>query len=87
MIDNETIEKPSTFEIELKELINKYSMENSSSTPDYMLAEYLMVCLSNLNIIVNRRDEWYKGRKNGWTKSFLKTAKSIGKLLKEGKRQ
>jgi hypothetical protein len=87
MIDNETIEKPSTFEIELKELINKYSMENGSNTPDYMLAEYLMVCLSNLNIIVNRRDEWYKGRKNGWTKNFLKTAKSIGKLLREGKRQ
>lgn len=48
------------FEKELEYLINKYSMENDSNTPDFMLAEYLMVCLSNFNVIMNKRDSWYK---------------------------
>ena len=33
------------FHDELKNLINKYSMENGSDTPDFILADYLQDCL------------------------------------------
>jgi hypothetical protein len=40
-------------------LINKHSMENESNTPDFILAQHLMMCLSSFEMSVNRRDEWY----------------------------
>ena len=55
------VEKTVTFEKELTCLINKYSKENDSNTPDFILAEYILGCLSNFNVIVNKRDKWYKG--------------------------
>ena len=47
------------FETELEELINRYSMEEGSNTPDFILAAYLKACLDAFNINVKRRDEWY----------------------------
>ncbi len=49
---------------ELEVLINRYSQENGSNTPDFILAMYLQSCLDNFNNAVNRREEWY-GRKAG----------------------
>ena len=43
-------------------LINKYSMENRSNTPDNILAEYLVSCLDVFNRTVAQRETWY-GRK------------------------
>ena len=53
------IEKELGFEKELERLINKYSMENGSDTPDFILAAYLKRCIENFNITVNRREKWY----------------------------
>ncbi len=47
------------FKKELEHLINRYSMENRSDTPDYMLAEYLVDCLKNYSRIVKQRDKWF----------------------------
>lgn len=47
------------FRKDLEELINRYSMENGSATPDFMLADYLMNCLSNYEDVVNKRDKWH----------------------------
>ncbi len=47
------------FEKELEQLINKYSMENDSNTPDFILAEYLSNCLKTFNIILQKRAHWY----------------------------
>ena len=33
------------FKQELKDVINRHSMENGSNTPDFILAEYLLACL------------------------------------------
>lgn len=44
---------------ELQSLINKYSKENGSNTPDYILANYLFGCLKNWNVHVMRRSDWY----------------------------
>lgn len=48
-----------SFRHELEDLINKHNMENSSDTPDFMLADYLINCLETFGEIVKRRDKWY----------------------------
>jgi hypothetical protein len=54
-----TITDKDKFKKELAELINKYSMENGSDTPDFILASYLIGCLDNYAKIVNERDGWF----------------------------
>ena|ERR1700734_864931 len=44
----------------LEKLINSYSQENESNTPDFVLAEYLMGCLKTFNAATNQRTNWYK---------------------------
>jgi len=48
-----------TFEKELKALINRYSVENESNTPDWLLAQYLMGCLAAFTVAVQQRENWY----------------------------
>lgn len=48
-----------TFEQELESLLNRYSQENGSNTPDFILAQYLLGCLSTWNAAVTRREAWY----------------------------
>jgi hypothetical protein len=55
---NEIIEKV-PFEKALQTLINQYSMENDSNTPDYILADYLTDCLDSFNKATNRRNKHY----------------------------
>jgi hypothetical protein len=47
------------FEKELKQLINRYSVENESDTPDFILAQYVMLCLNAFNEASNAREKWY----------------------------
>jgi len=49
----------SQFEKDLAELINKYSKENDSDTPDFILARYLNAVLENFNAAVMDREQWY----------------------------
>lgn len=44
---------------ELEQLINKYSLENGSNTPDLILAGYLTDCLTAFNKSVNYRQNWF----------------------------
>lgn len=44
---------------ELEQLINRYSKESGSDTPDFILAEYLQGCLDNFNKTLVRREKWY----------------------------
>jgi hypothetical protein len=57
-----TLGRYKEFQKELEQLINKYSMEVPSDTPDFILSDYLMSCLESFNRCSNRREEWY-GRK------------------------
>lgn len=43
----------------LSSLINSYSKENGSNTPDFILAEYLEGCLKVFDAATNRRTNWY----------------------------
>lgn len=47
------------FEKELKSLINKYSKENESNTPDFILVQYISGCLAVFNMVVQQRENWY----------------------------
>jgi len=47
------------FRSELKQLINKHSMENSSNTPDHILADYLIRCIDNFTETTQSRESWY----------------------------
>lgn len=45
-----------SFRKALEELINEYSKENGSNTPDFILADYLIDCLDAFDNAVNRRE-------------------------------
>ena len=61
-----------TFEKELERLINKYSKENGSNTPDFILAKFMNGCLKAFDVAVKRRENWY-GRIQPPTPEFVKT--------------
>jgi hypothetical protein len=48
----------SDFEKELTSLLNRYSKENASGTPDFILAGYFIACLKAYEVAVIRRDDW-----------------------------
>lgn len=45
--------------IEFARIINTYSIENDSDTPDFIIAEYLFDCLMAANILIGGRSAWY----------------------------
>jgi hypothetical protein len=53
------VEEPQSFGEELQKLINRYSVEDSSGTPDFILAKYLQDCLNSFSAAVNWRETWY----------------------------
>lgn len=50
---------PLTFEKELESLLNRYSQENASNTPDFILSGYLLACLRAFNETSLAREKWY----------------------------
>jgi len=67
-----------SFEKELESLINKYSQENNSNTPDFILAEYLSGCLKTWNESIKKRDNWYSEKRMAIKKLTLdETARSF----------
>jgi len=64
-MDGNEPKEESNFREDLKNLINKYSLENGSDTPDFILAEYLVGCLELFDKGVCRRIEWYSGQLKG----------------------
>ena len=46
-------------EAEIRSVLNRYSQENYSNTPDFILARYVSKCLDAFNEAVNIREGWY----------------------------
>lgn len=44
---------------ELEKLLNKYSIENESNTPDFILAAYVRKCLLAFAEASRSREKWY----------------------------
>lgn len=55
---NENRKRYGTFRMQLEDLINKCSMENGSDTPDFILADYLLVCLKAFDYALTKRTTW-----------------------------
>lgn len=47
---------------EIASVINRHSLENGSNTPDFMLADYMLGCLTVYENTLRSREEWF-GRK------------------------
>lgn len=47
------------FKQRLKALLNAHSQENASGTPDFILVQFLLGCLSAWNQGVQQRENWY----------------------------
>jgi hypothetical protein len=58
-------EEKMDFRNELEGLINKHSLENASSTPDFILAHYLINCLKAFDDAVNFRTTFYSSPAGG----------------------
>lgn len=43
----------------LASALNRYSAENPSDTPDWILAQFLLGCLAAWNQGVQQREKWY----------------------------
>lgn len=43
----------------IRAAINRYSRENGSNTPDYILADYLCACLAAFEYANNTREKWH----------------------------
>lgn len=61
--ESESYERP-TFGKALERLINCYSLESGSNTPDYILAEYMKNNLENFHNATRLRDNWYGGKRS-----------------------
>lgn len=47
-----------TFREALTGLINEFSLEKGSDTPDFILANYLISCLDTFDLICRQRETW-----------------------------
>jgi hypothetical protein len=64
-------EKKEYFVKELTSLINRYSLENLSDTPDFILSEFLWSCLEAFNRAMLQRKIWHSNRTDE-AKDFFK---------------
>jgi len=70
------------FREELERLINKYSCENESDTPDFILAEYLYDCLNAFDSAVRKRETWWGRKQEEPSKQTVEEAKATESLVK-----
>ena len=59
------VAKEKSFRAELTNLINRFSRENESDTPDFILAKYMEDSLKSFERATRARNRWYG---NGRTK-------------------
>ena len=58
-VPDETVEIRRPLEKELQYLLNRYCRENMSDTPDFILAQYMMNCLTAFEQAVGLRQAWF----------------------------
>ena len=67
---------------DLQCLLNKHSAENSSNTPDFVLAQFLVSCLRVYDTAVQQREKWY-GRDARPTEAKQGRAAECSRCLKD----
>ena len=71
------------FQKKLEILINEYSKENDSDTPDFILARYLNAVLDNFNAAVMDREQWYNRIKHVEDIKDIDDYNGTGKIKRE----
>lgn len=56
---DEIVTKETMFHRELTSLLNRYSKENGSDTPDFILSNYLISCLRTFDNATKQREKWF----------------------------
>lgn len=51
--------EPQHVEKDLTALLNAHRVENESSTPDFILAQYLLGCLRVFSTAIQQRETWH----------------------------
>lgn len=70
------------FQKELQNLINRYSQESGSDTPDWILAEYLADCLAAFDAAATKRERWYgRGQREADTATSAQLSGEVILLL------
>lgn len=64
------IQKKNTLATELSGLLNRYSQENTSDTPDFVLANFLLACLEAYNNAICAREIWYGEKQVNFNKRY-----------------
>ena len=59
VLPHKGVEQDETLEWHLASALNRFSAENPSNTPDFILAQFLLRCLAAWNIGVQQRETWY----------------------------
>lgn len=57
--------EPTEFETELSALLNRHGMDNATSTPDYLLAEFLVHQIHVYAQTMSKNIEWHASWKSG----------------------
>lgn len=53
-------DQPASFAEDLRAVLNRHNAESAiGNTPDFILAEYLVECLTILGSAITKRDVWY----------------------------
>jgi hypothetical protein len=66
-----------TFKEELTRLINRHSLEGGSNTPDFLLADYLTLCLCVFDQTLAKREAWYGRGVTGTPMEALEPPKQV----------
>lgn len=53
------VKRLNDFKRDMTDLINRYSMEAGSNTPDFILAEHVVHSIREFNATTRLRDAWY----------------------------
>ena len=67
MCDPKDYDPQVDFREKLEKLINIYSKENGSNTPDFILAVFLCDCLKTFDKITTWRTAWYANEGDNFT--------------------
>lgn len=75
-----------SFREDIDHLVNQYSLENGSNTPDFVLSEYIQDCLTAFDNAVQLRERWY-GRLVGQEGAILSVNDSPSPAPAEAREQ
>ena len=79
-------DKRPKLQLELSALLNRYSCENASDSPDFILAGYLIRCLDAFDIATKKRDAFWNFRPGEYVPPPSRDEMRAARSVSEGAR-